>query len=247
MSRKKHDIYLILCAVLLAVMVFSGWKVAAILVEYQKGKQTYQQIEELSSLPQNLEENRPARDFDALWTVNPDVVAWLSIPGTRINYPVVQGPDDQYYLRRMITGEWNIAGSIFLDAQCKADFSDPCSIIYGHNMRNGTMFSDLVQYKQQKFYEDHPTGLLETPDGVFEITFFSGFVADSDHSVWDLSRAKDDFSEWALEMARYSWFQSDLLPSEMDQILVLSTCSYEFDNARFVLVGILSSPRHESP
>ena len=247
MSRKKRSVYLALCAVLLAVMAFSGWKVVTLLTEYRKGTQTYQKMEELSLLPPAPEsepeseaEQTPSRNFDALWAVNPDVVAWLSIPGTKIDYPVVQGPDDQYYLRRMITGEWNIAGSIFLDAQCSAGFSDPCSIVYGHNMRNGTMFSDLVEYKQQEFYDAHPAGLLETPEGPFEITFFSGFVANSGHGVWDLSRTKEDLPGWAAEMAGQSWFQSGLAPKETDRVLVLSTCSYEFDNARFVLLGALT-------
>ncbi len=240
MSRKKRYVYLVLCAVLLAVMAFSGWKVFTILVEYRQGEQTYQQMEELSLLPPAEEENRtPSRNFEALWEVNPDVVAWISIPGTTIDYPVVQGLDDKYYLRRMITGEWNIAGSIFLDAQCSPDFSDPCSIIYGHNMRNSTMFSDLAKYKQQEFYDTYPIGQLETPEGIFEIKFFSGFVADSGHKVWDLSQAREDFPSWVSEMAGQSQFQSGVVPRETDRILVLSTCSYEFDNARFVLLGML--------
>ena len=243
MSRKKRCACLILCAVLLATMAFSGWKAATILAEYWQGEQIYQKIEDLSlsSLPTERKDG-PNRNFDALWSLNPDVVAWLSIPGTRIDYPVVQGPDNQYYLHHMITGEWNSAGSVFLDTQCNPDFSDLCSIVYGHNMYNGTMLSNLTEYKEQEFFDNHPTGLLETPEGNWKIQFFSGFVADSSCGGWDPSCAENDFSRWAAKMAEQSCFQSGLLPMETDRVLILSTCSNEFNGARFVLLGILSVP-----
>ena len=184
-------------------------------------------------------ETAPVRDFAALQAINPDIVAWVTVPGTAIDYPVVQGEDNSYYLRRLVTGEWNSAGSIFLDYRCAPDFSDPYNIIYGHNMHNGSMFFSLMQYKTQDFYEQHPKGILETPDAQYEIRFFSGFVADVNHPVWDTEVSAEEVPAWAAEMQRQSYFQSSVIPSDGDAIITLATCSYEFNNARFVLLGVL--------
>ncbi|WP_297213882.1 class B sortase [uncultured Flavonifractor sp.] len=247
MSGRRRSLYLCACAVLVLVIGVAAWNVAAILLEYRAGEQTYARISELSRLPahsappeaQESAEALSARNFAALEEAIPDVVAWISIPGTNIDYPVVQGADNSYYLTHLATGEENSAGSIFLDYRAASDFSQPYSIIYGHNLRSGTMFTGLNQYKKQDFYEEHPLGVLETPGGDYEIAFFSGFVACKDHEVWDTDMATNDFSAWAERMVEQSWFRAARFPVETDRILTLSTCTYEFDNARFVLLGIL--------
>ena len=132
--------------------------------EYHTGEAAYEDISHMISLPQKTAEpqppviNKPAGaetlpdeddtvwpevDFAALREINPDIVAWIYIEGTKVNYPIVQGEDNSYYLKHLFSGEWNGSGCIFLDFRNDASFADRHSIIYGHHMKNGTMFTDL--------------------------------------------------------------------------------------------------------
>ena len=183
-----------LTAVLLAVMSFSAWKILVIRSEYHAGEAAYEDISHMISLPQKTAEpqpsviNKPAGaetlpdeddtiwpevDFAALREINPDIVAWIYIEGTKINYPIVQGEDNSYYLKHLFSGEWNGSGCIFLDFRNDASFADRHSIIYGHHMKNGTMFTDLDKYKKQEFFDEHPVALLLTPDKNYKVKWIS--------------------------------------------------------------------------
>lgn len=149
-----------LTAVLLAVMSFSAWKIWVIRSEYHTGEAAYEDISHMISLPQKTTEpqppviNKPAGaetlpdendtiwpevDFAALREINPDIVAWIYIEGTKINYPIVQGEDNSYYLKHLFSGEWNGSGCIFLDFQNDASFADRHSIIFSFIQRDLSM------------------------------------------------------------------------------------------------------------
>ena len=218
---------------------------------------TYTDLENLISFPEVLPEEEPDEtnlsesgetepapvgptiDFAGLEEINEDCVAWIYIEDTAINYPVVQGSDNSYYLKHLIDGKWNSAGCIFLDSRVDSDISDRHSIIYGHHMKDGTMFSGLTKYKKQDYYEAHPAGLLITPEQTYRIEFFAGYVVSVEDSAWKIGFESDEeFETWIKEAKQRSWFESPLSPA-VTGILSLSTCSYEFDNARFVLHAIL--------
>lgn len=182
----------------------------------------------------------PEIDFDALLSINSDCVGWIYIPKTEISYPIVQGSDNSYYLKHLFDGKWNSSGCIILDYRVDTSLSDRHSIIYGHHMKNGTMFSGLTKYKEQNHYENHSVGYIITPEQTYKIEFFAGYVADVTDSAWKIDFESDeDFENWIEEANKKSWFTSDISPAVTDRILTLSTCSYEFDNARFVLLGVL--------
>lgn len=122
--------------------------------------------------------NWPEVDFAALRAFNLYIIAWIYIKETSINYPVVQGVDNSYYLKHMADGSYNDSGAIFVDFRSESDFSDSLTIIYGHNMKNGTMFSGLAKYKKQKFYDEHPVALILPPEKNYQLEFFAGYVAD---------------------------------------------------------------------
>lgn len=131
-------------------------------------------------------------------------------------------------------------GCIFMDCRVDASLSDRHSIIYGHHMKNGTMFSGLSKYKKQQYYEEHPSGLLITPECTYRIDFFAGYVAGTDEKAWNIGfQSDEEFEAWIKETKKKSWIESPLSPAVTDRVLTLSTCSYEFDNARFVLHGII--------
>lgn len=253
---KKNGFFVVLLAILCGVFLFNGWQLWQIQREYREAEEVYQDLTQYIELPEipvrNTEREEtgndqqeeddtvwPAVDFEALRQINPDVVGWIYIEGTSVNYPIVQGDDNNYYLKRMLDGTWNSNGSIFLDCDSEPDFTGKNSIIYGHNMRNGAMFQTILSYKKQEFFEEHPVALLLTPQGNYRIRFFSGYTADVSDSAWELYFADTDYEKWLSEIGGRSCFVSDVVPDREDRVVTLSTCSYEFDNARFVLHGIL--------
>lgn len=198
------------------------------------------ETEYLDSFDPEVEITRwPVVDFTALSAINPDIVAWIYIPGTNIHYPVVQGKDNDEYLYCTFDGNYNRAGCIFLDANVTADFSGQNSIIHGHNLLNNTMFASLLSYQDQSFYEEHPIALLITPEGKYRIAFFSAYVSDVYSGAWNTAFSDEDFVKWQSKIAGKSCFSTDITPTPSDRIVTLSTCSYEFSNARFVVHGIL--------
>lgn len=179
-------------------------------------------------------------DFDMLLQKCPDVIAWLYCPDTVINYPVVQSDDNQYYLSRLMDGSHNTAGTLFADYRCSPDFSDQHTVIYGHNMKNNTMFGTLPEYGKQEYYEAHPVWYLITPEQNYKITLFAGYVTPSDSVVYGFEKTKEEQNRILNEAFEKTMFSADVDIKEDDCILIFSTCSYEYENARFVLMGILN-------
>lgn len=268
---KKFLNYL-LTIVLVVIFLFSGWKVVSGLWTYLQGRSSYDSLEQYISFetqppatapatdpaeetysydvtPMETEApddtNWPQVDFERLRGINPDIVAWIYVEGTKINYPVVQTDDNDYYLDRLFDRTRNSAGSIFMDYRCSADFSDRHSILYGHNMKDKSMFAALMDYKDPDFYPDHPQALLLTPECNYKIRFFSGYVCDSWKNAWELDFEDTDFETWLEEIAKRSRFTPDAFPTEEDTIVTLSTCSYEYHDARFVLHGFVVSRQYK--
>lgn len=181
----------------------------------------------------------PQVDFGQLSEINDDIVGWIYIEGTNINYPIVQTTDNSYYLKRLFDGRRSGAGCIFLDYRSDADFSDRHSIIYGHHMNDRTMFARLVEYKSQNFYDEHRIAYLVTPTAYYKIGFFSGYVSDISSDAWKLSFHGDEYGKWLEGIQQRSCFVSDCAPTEEDRVITLSTCTYEYNDARFVLHGYI--------
>ena len=258
---KRKFVVSVLLVAFVGIGLFAGWKIYEQQSEYQSGESEYNNLEQYVRIPDPLpsgtdETNPPSEyggeatvdeddtiwpevDFEALQVINPDIVAWLYIEGTEINYPVVQGADNEYYLKHLFDGTYNSSGCLFLDSRNTNDFTDAHSIIYGHHMKNGKMFAVLDGYKNQLFYDEHPVALLLTPDGNFTLEFFAGYVANVEEDAWQLGFTLQGFADWLATSAERSCFESSITPAVTDKVVTLSTCSYEFNNARFVLVGIL--------
>lgn len=178
-------------------------------------------------------------DFEALRQENPDIIAWIYCPDTPINYPVVQAEDNSYYLRRLVDGTWNSSGTLFLDYRNADDFSDVNSVIYGHNMQNDSMFGTLLRYTEQEYYEQHPVICLLTPEKDYQVELFAGFTTPSDSAIYDLSAINEKTADEVLCLIETSTFTAEMNVKSEDRILTLSTCSYEYSNARYVVMGVL--------
>ena len=182
----------------------------------------------------------PEVDFEALREINPDVVGWIVVPGTGVNYPIVQSENNYHYLNHLFDGRRNSAGAIFVDSYNRPGFNDRHTIIYGHNMLNGSMFGNLSRFRGQGFFEEHPTVLLLTPEQNYAIRLFAAYVTDVYAPAWRLGFADDDvFADWLTESRARSEVYSTLEVRPYDQIITLSTCSGAFYNARFVVLGKL--------
>lgn len=179
-------------------------------------------------------------DFESIQRTYGNVIGWIYCEGTVINYPVVQGTDNAYYLKHAYDGTYTTSGSIFIDCDNKADFSDSNTIIYGHHMRNKTMFAPLGSWEEQSFYEEHPVIWLLTPEQDYKIVLFSAYTTSSKSETYTIFEGPSEELNFYLQnAAAKSKFQTEIMFEEGERYVTLSTCSYAFDNARSVLHGKL--------
>ncbi len=182
----------------------------------------------------------PKVNFEGLKTQNADTIAWIYAPGTAINYPIVQGKDNDYYLNHMFNGAENDCGSIFMEALNMSDLTNTNTFIYGHHMKDGSMFASLLKYREQDYYDTHPVMWIETPEKSYKLEIFTGFQTTTGTSVWQIEFATEqEHQEWLDTVQKYSSFTSSVVPTTEDRIVTLSTCSSGYDEGRFVVMGIL--------
>ena len=232
-------------------MAYSAWNIYSINDEYEEVDQVYEElvqkfivIEEANDTdpgkPNDTTEETKAPEvkisFEELVAMYPDVIGWLYCEGTPINYPVVQAKDNDYYLRRMINGKYNIGGTIFMDYRNNADFSDELTIIYGHNMKNGSMFGTVPKYTKHSFLESHKNILLTTPDKKYEIEVIGTLKTTSDDEVYNFS----DLAENRRKVAQRLGIEAN-----GDRLIVFSTCLYDTEDSRLLLVGKLKEKAPE--
>jgi sortase B len=180
-------------------------------------------------------------DADALSQINPDYACWIYCPDSRIDYPVVRGKDNSDYLDKLFDRTPNACGTLFMDARNLADFGDPNTLIYGHHMRDGSMFKSVTFYGEQAYYEAHPYMLILTPTQTLLVELFAGYVARADDSCYDIAIGDpEDFAGFARAVKEKSAFAADCAIGAGDRLVTLSTCAYSFADARFVLIGKLA-------
>ena len=165
-------------------------------------------------------------DLPALRRINPDIVGWIKIPDTEVNYPVLQGSDNEFYLDHAWDGAENVNGSIFLEQNNSADMDDFNTILYGHNMRNGSMFAVLHEFDDPGFWQAHPYIYLVTDAGVLRYEVFATYDAATDSDAYRLSFRQESTRRAFLDAAlENSLIDTGIAPALTDRILTLSTCT----------------------
>ena len=236
---------------LLAVLVFSSVKIISYMMEKKQSERNQQDLidQVVTPGPDNDDTDNPGTedktsagsepdyitvDFKALQAKYPDVVGWLYCANTGLNYPIVQTAEEggEYYLYRDIDGSSNKNGTVFLDWQCSSNFTSQNNLVYGHNMKTGRMFAPIVKYRDQSFYDAHPYMYLYTPNQLYKVNLFAGMVTPHDSAVYSYSLSSD----YIKECIANSTFKSNV-GTPTGNILTLSTCAYDFDNARYVVMG----------
>ena len=177
--------------------------------------------------------------LDELTKINPDTRGWITIDGTHIDYPMVQGRDDMEYVNKSVTGNFSLSGAIFLSAYNQADFSDPYMLTYGHHMDNGGMYGDVMEYVHKDYFDKHLTGNLFMPDGrARKMEVFAAIECDAyDNMIYSTEDKKGHIMELVEYLKKHSTNFRDIGIKESDQIMALSTCVSLETNGRVVVLA----------
>ncbi|MGL5434743.1 MAG: class B sortase [Lachnospiraceae bacterium] len=208
------------------------------------GQASAEELAELVFDEKELEKVEIPIDFEKLWEVNKDIYAWISIPGTVINYPVLQHQtDDSYYLNHTIEGIKGYPGTIYTESINDKDFSDTNTVVYGHNMKNGSMFGGLYHYKDAEFMRQYSDIYIYTPEHIYTYQIFGSVIYDDRHILRTYNFEHEQSYQSFLDslygsrnMANY--IIKDQTVTVQDQLLTLSTCTSS-DEQRLLIVAVL--------
>ncbi len=251
MRKWIRGILLVIC---LGVMCYSGYQLYTIYSAYSQAEKVYADTSDKYVRPaagktESTDPSAPTQplrlapiqvDFDALLQENKDVKGWIYVPDTNLNYPIVQAEDNDYYLRRMLDGNYNHSGSIFMDYRNNEKFTDYNSIIYGHNMNNDSMFAMLSKYQKQEFYEEHPVMYLLTPDADYQLDIIASVQVGADSDLYTFPQTREEFDDYLNRLMKKSVLSLDVDLEAVERTVMLSTCSYEYQDARYVVVASMT-------
>lgn len=193
----------------------------------------------------HVEKNERMLKIEALQNENKDIKGWIEIPGTTINYPVLQGEDNEFYVNHNYKKNKVKSGAIFIDMMYSWDKPSTNMLIYGHNMKNGTMFTTLMNYQSKSYYEKHPSirFTTNTSDSTYDIiaAFESKAYKDSENvfKYYDFINAnnEDEFNNYITNIKKMSIYDTGKTAMYGDELMTLSTCAYHTENGRFVVVA----------
>ena len=243
-SWKRAVAFIVLTLSTIAIVI-GGYKLWGIESVYREGDAYYTGLTDRVCYAEDTKGPGKAEhvDFDALRKTDPDVAAWLCGPDTVIDYPVMAATDYDYYLHHLPDGSWNANGTLFVDYNNAPDFSDELTVIYGHHMKSGKMFGSLNGYKNQAYYEEHPYMELYTEDGDYRIDLLYGCVIGAGEWRERAFMFKENLQSLLAYAGENTTFKSGAKYASGDKVVAMSTCSYEFDDARYVVIGVLHPVR----
>lgn len=261
----KKTIIISLLVIFIVIFAFSAYKIISVYTEYDEGEETYKEISEEAvvhsdapvfldmdefikgeternedRVPMITAEGEPALTLDreALYAQNKDIIGWIYCPDTAIDYPVLKSKDNDYYLRRMADKKYNIAGSIFMDYRNQGDFTDVNTLIYGHNMKNGTMFSDIVKYKDRSYYDAHPYIYYSTPEKDYLFKVFAAATVDTKDRIFSEFESREELHEYFTESENITLFDTDTDLLSIDNTVTMSTCANDSGSKRYLVFCI---------
>ena len=267
MKKKKRIVYNLCLAVLICIFLGSAGYLAYYFLQSKKSEDQFQKLEAMIDAPVNEEEivyvatdgdaepglefvnidgTRVQKSFASLYRENHDFIGWLSIEDTNIDYPVMQTPEEEeYYIHRDFYGEYSSAGTLFVDLESNVQKPSDNILIYGHNMKTGKMFHDLLKYENESFYKNHKYIQFDTiyEKGIYQVMYvFRSRVYREDEIVFKYyqfidANGEQEFNSYMKEMAAMSFYDTGVTAEYGDQLLTLSTCDYQETNGRFVVVA----------
>ena len=189
-------------------------------------------------------EKEDTKSFEELIKINPDVYGWITLYGTEIDYPLVQGEDNDKYVNTDYEGNFSLSGALFLDCNNTRDMRDTVNIIYGHHMEKDKMFGGLDHYEKQDYFKEHQYGNLYVDGMNYGLEFFMLIKADAyDSKVYNTNER--DINQYIEYISSYNLQKLDI--PECERLICLSTCSSDSTNGRVILVGSITSETFEDP
>ena len=255
-SRSTVLLFLLGAALIVAALIM----LVPDLLNYKQSNDTYEALKEnyISEKPENTEVAEETGGDDSWWytdvdvnleelqQVNADIIGWIRFDNLeQLSYPVLYSGDDEKYLRTDIYGNQTIAGCIFMEGMNTPDFQDYHTILYGHNMKNGSIFGTLDSYKKADYWKEHPIVRFYV-DGeprtyeVFAAVETQVLYEDEDgfrYYRYDGDIPEEEYDELVTWLRGHSDYDTEIVPEYEDQILMLSTCSYHTKNGRFVVAA----------
>lgn len=222
----------------LSVFVYAAYGLVGILYDYYKNDQVLTNLQEIYyQQPAEADDMYPTAEkrirsgFDQLKEMNEDVVGWLTIDDTKIDYPIMQAEDNTAYLDRNYYGEKSIAGSIFMDYRNDITMNENNIILYGHRVKDGSMFQQLTKYLEEDFFKSHRTFTIETLYDSYEAEVFAVYntMIDFNYIQTDFSNG-EEFDALLQGIGERSIYETDVTVTADDQMITLSTCEYTLDS-----------------
>ena len=251
-KKKKSDVLLTIALIVaIAVFCYAAFNLYHIYTEYKKGTDEYNQIEEMAVTERDADSAEVAGpsaqikppievDFDKLKSVNEDVVGWIYVDALPdISYPIVKGKDNQTYLHQTYEKNYNFAGTIFVDYENSGDFSDCNTLVYGHNMKNGSMFGHLKRFREDdKLYKQDKYFWILTPERNYRYEIITAYTTGVNSDTYTLFKGPgEEFEKYLETIKGYSEIQTDDTDLTIkDRIVTLSTCTGN-ESTRFVVQG----------
>lgn len=251
-KKKKSDVLLTIALIVaIAVFCYAAFNLYHIYTEYKKGTDEYNQIEEMAVTERDADSGEVAGpnaqlkppievDFDKLKSVNEDVVGWIYVDALPdISYPIVKGKDNQTYLHQTYEKNYNFAGTIFVDYENSGDFSDCNTLVYGHNMKNGSMFGHLKKFREDdRLYKQYKYFWILTPERNYRYEIISAYTTGVNSDTYTLFKGPgEEFEKYLETIKGYSEIQTDDTDLTIkDKIVTLSTCTGN-ESTRFVVQG----------
>lgn len=226
MKRMINNILLIIC---IFIFCISTWKLYGYYRSYKKAKDTYSKIAKENV---KISKNERKIDFKKLKSQNQDIAGWIYIRGTTIDYPIVQGKDNEEYLHQDFNKKKSSSGTIFLDNNCKKDFTSDNNIIYGHHMKNGTMFAQLLKFREKSFLKKHNEIMIFTPDRTIHLKVISAYAQKAQNKI-PVTFANDKQKKAYIKKIE-SMSEQTIKASRINDshIYTFVTCSYEGEDNR---------------
>lgn len=223
--------------ILVVIFLFSCYKIFTKLNAYKTDGKTYdavrqEYIEEVQKSPENIDYKGL---YNKLKESNTDYRGWITVENTDIDYPIVQGTDNDFYLKHDFNKKESISGCVFMDYLNEVDKDDNI-ILYGHNMRNGSMFSKLQNFKENEFFYQNNKVIIKDEAGEHTYEVFSVYVLKPGDKLGKINYSSaDEFNEYIKFIKNKSFYASDIKVEKGDKILTLVTCTYEIDDARTIV------------
>lgn len=238
--RIRNGALNVITVCLIGIILVSGYKIGKTMWEYQVAKSAYTNISEKTAKV-DPKQFTGVVDWKALKKVNPDVQGWLYQKGTVINYPVVQGTDNDTYLHTRFDKQWSGGGTLFVDCRMEKDFKGFNSIIYGHHMKDSSMFRSIRGYtKEDGYYDKHKTLELATPHGNYHLVVFSAFITKAtDEDTYKMTydeAEKQAYIDRAWERSELPITKNSVDVTKNDRLVTLSTCAYDYEEARYIVM-----------